>query len=123
MNWTKYAIFLAAIVLAIWLLHRKGISTFHIALIVLSYLVIIALIFLALILIVDRNLATTKGLLRFSQKSLRLAHHDGERSSIVVGHGCSLRLMRKMLQERFFQFRIPSIIITVFVALGLLNQH
>jgi hypothetical protein len=61
MSWTKYAIFLAAILLAIWLLHRKGISTFHIALIVLSYLVIIALIFLALILIVDRNLATTKG--------------------------------------------------------------
>jgi len=61
MSWTKYAIFLTAIVLAIWLLHRKGISTFHIALIVLSYLVIIALIFLALILIVDRNLATTKG--------------------------------------------------------------
>src|SRR4029079_2977917 len=78
MSWTKYAIFLAAILLAIWLLHRKGISRFHIALIVLSYLVIIALIFLALILIVDRNLATTKGLLRFSQKSLRLAHHDGE---------------------------------------------
>ena len=28
-----------------------------------------------------------QGSLRFSQKSLRLAHHDGERSSIVVGHG------------------------------------
>lgn len=104
MSWTKYAIFLAAILLAIWPLHRKEISTFHIALIVLSYLVIIALIFLAFILIVDRNLATTKGLLRSSQKSLRLAHHDGERSSIVVGHGCRLQMMRKMWQERFSNF-------------------
>jgi amino acid permease len=70
MSLTKYGIFLAAILLAIWSLHRKAISTFHIAVIVLTYLVVTALIFLALLVIVDRNLATTKDLLRSSQKSL-----------------------------------------------------
>jgi len=48
---------LAAVSLAIWCLYRKGLSRSHIGLLVLTYLLLIAAIFVILFLIVDGNLS------------------------------------------------------------------
>jgi hypothetical protein len=54
---TKYGILLAAVSLGIWCLYRKGLSRSHIGLLVLTYLLLIAAIFVILLLIVDGNLS------------------------------------------------------------------